>query len=328
MLGFMSRADVWLDGALVPCDEARVSVLSHAIQRGGLVFDVGRLRLRETGEGRAVFFRPREHIERLLRSAEIVGLAVRWDAATLLAATQETAQASLARDAGDALVRWSAFVPSIEADVVPRPSAAASVAIAVISPEDTVSPGTVASQRPASVRVLVPGDVRKAGPDVFPPQAKVAASYLGPMLAKRRALAAGFDEVVLLDAEGRVAEAPTANVFVCKGGEIATPPLDRVLAGVTRDSVLAVARAEGIRARERHLEPEELLDADEAFLTASSMPVQAIASFTLAAEPDRRGREHELRAGAPGPLTSRLRRIMQACERGADERFGHWTVPV
>jgi len=266
-----------------------------------------------------LLFRPREHIARLLRSAALVGHRIPWSEAQLLDATVATARAAVAAGTRSALVRWSAYVATVEPDVVPRAAAAASVAIAVITPEDQVVPGAeTPAPKAETVRLQVPRDVRKAGPEVFPPQAKVAASYLGPMLAKRAALAAGYDEVVLLDREGHVAEAPTCNVFAVRGGELVTPPLERVLAGITRDAVLAVARAEGIPAREAHMTPEELAEADEAFLTASSLPVQGIASVD--------GRT--LKGGAPGPVTRRLREALTACERGEDARFASWVVDV
>jgi branched-chain amino acid aminotransferase len=324
------RADVWLDGVITRWDDARASVLCHGMQRGALVFDVGRLRYRPNGT--RLLFRPREHIARFLRSAALVGLTVPWDEATLLDATLHVVRGAPAADAPSSdpvtaagrgsLVRWSAFVPSLEADVVPHPPARASVAIAVVTPEDSLAPSAGSAEstgrKPAMVRVQVPRDLRKAGPEVFPPQAKVSASYLGPMLAKRRAQAEGFDEVVLLDGEGRAAEAPTANVFVVKGGALKTPPVERVLAGITRDSVLALARTEGIPASEAHLWPDDLENADEAFLTATSMPVQAVASFG--------GRT--LPAGAPGPMTARIRELIMACELGRDARFADWTVEV
>jgi branched-chain amino acid aminotransferase len=304
--------DVWLDGDLVPSGNAQTSVLSHAIQRGSLVFDVGALR---PGEGGPFLFRPQDHLVRFLRSAELVGLEVRWGKDALLQATAETVRRR-GVDAG--LVRWSAFVPTVEADVVPRAEVLPSVAIAVITPGDMATPRTPPAPRPAAVRVMVPDDLRKAGPEVFPPQAKVAASYLGPMLAKRRALAAGFDEVVLLDGDGFVAEAPTANVFFARDGVLVTPPLDRVLAGITRDTVLAIARAEGIAVREERFTVDRLKDADEAFLVATSLPVQAIAAVN----------ERPLREPAPGPMTMRIREVVMACERGSDPRFAGWVVAV
>jgi branched-chain amino acid aminotransferase len=308
----MARADVWYEGALVGWDHVLASPLCHGMQRGALVFDVGRMR--EGAGGARLLFRPREHIERFLRSAALVGLTVAWDAARLLAATVETARAAPAGVAS-ALVRWSAFVPTLESDVVPRSAARAAVAIAVIAPEDSVIAGEAVAVRAETARVWVPRDFRKAGPEVFPPQAKVSASYLGPMLAKRRALAEGFDEVLLLDGHGRVAEAPTSNVFVARAGTLRTPPAERVLSGITRDSVLALAQAEGIPTAETHLSPDELDDADEAFLTATSLPVLPIASFG------------ERRLGAaPGPLTRRVRELLVACEQGRDPRFPGWTV--
>jgi branched-chain amino acid aminotransferase len=311
LAGQMPRADVWLDGTITRWDDARASVLCHGMQRGALVFDVGRLRYRPNGT--RLLFRPREHITRFLRSATIIGLTVPWDEAGLLDATLRVVRGLSPGNSPGALVRWSAFVPSPEADVVPHPGARATVAIAVVEPEDNP---TAAAAKPAMVRVQVPRDLRKAGPEVFPPQAKVSASYLGPMLAKRRAQAQGFDEVVLLDREGRAAEAPTANVFVAKGGTLTTPPVERVLAGITRDSVLAIARAEGIPVAEAHLSPDDLECADEAFLTATSLPVQAIASFDTRTLP----------AGAPGPITARIRDLVMACEMGNDVRFAGWTV--
>jgi branched-chain amino acid aminotransferase len=301
-----------LDGTLVPWRSAQASVLSHAIQRGALVFDVGALR---PGDAGPLLFRPRDHIARFLRSAALVGLSVAWNEEALLGATIETVRAS---GMASGLVRWSAFVPSLEPDVVPRGEAPTSVAIAAIAPEDTLLARQEPPRKPVAVRVMVPGDTRKAGPEVFPPQAKVAASYLGPMLAKRRALAAGFDEVVLLDGDERVAEAPTANVFLVRDGALVTPPLERVLAGITRDSVLAIARAEGLTAREEHFTAKELTSADEAFLVATSLPVQAIASVD----------GWPLRAGAPGPVTVRIKDAIAKCERGEDPRFLDWVVAL
>lgn len=304
---------VWVDGALVPWTDARTSVLSHAMQRGSLVFDVASLH--ETAGGTVACFRARDHIARFLRSAALVGLDVRWDKQTLLVATLRTARESgLSR----ALIRWSAYIPTLEPDVVPRPSARASVVIAVLGPNDGDVRGGPPVPKPETVNVAVPRDTRKAGPDVLPPQAKVAAAYLGPMLAKRRAQSYGYDEIVLLDREGRVAEAPTANVFAILRGVLVSPPTERTLAGVTRASVLEIARAEGIATREAHLTPEELIDSDEAFLTATSLPIQAIASVD----------GHAMRAGAPGPMTLRLKEALLACTRGEDARFLHWLDPI
>ncbi len=135
------------------------------------------------------------------------------------------------------------------------------------------------------------------------------------MLARRRAIAAGADEVVLIGDDGFVAEAPTANVFVVIRGALVTPPLGRILDGITRDSVLAIARAEGIEAREAPLSVDALATADEAFLTASSFPIAPIAAVNGAPL-----------AVAPGAITRRLMDRLAAAERGADASFAAWSA--
>ena len=169
--------------------------------------------------------------------------------------------------------------------------------------------------RQAPIRVAVFDDARKAAPDVLPPDAKAAAAYLGPLLARKRAIAAGADEIVLLDKDGDVAEAPIANVFAVVSGTLWTPPLGRILPGITRDSVLAIARAESIPVREEPLPLEAFASADEAFLTATSLPIAPIGSVN-----------GQALAAAPGPIRSRLIEQL-ALARGGSARE-HWLTYV
>jgi branched-chain amino acid aminotransferase len=307
MTGTLHRP-IWLEGKLVPPAAASIPVMAHAAHRGSLVFDFGAFH--PTPRGLAVF-RMRDHLERFRRSVGLLGLELAYDTDVLAAATRQTVHAS---ELTEGYVRWSAFVPTPEPDLVPRASRM-SVAIAAYISADLLGEGESPVQRPAALRIAVFDDARKAPPTAFPPLAKVAAAYAGPMIAKRRAHAAGADEVVLLDVEGHVAEAPTSNVFAVIDGQLVTPPLGRILDGITRDSVLAVARAEGIPAHERPLSLAELTAADEAFLTASSFPIAPIASINGT----------KLGRGAPGELTARLTTILLAAERGRDARFTGWT---
>src|SRR5262249_5216644 len=126
---------VWKDGELVPWEEARASALGQSMQRGSLVFDVGAMRERTSRRG-VVCFRPREHVQRFLRSAAYVGIEMPYGEDALLQAALETARAS---DLTSALVRWSAYWPALENDVVPR--GRPSVVIAVLTPADGVAPG-------------------------------------------------------------------------------------------------------------------------------------------------------------------------------------------
>jgi branched-chain amino acid aminotransferase len=303
------RRPIWFDGAIVTPEEASVSVLAHAAHRGSLVFDVGAFHA--TPRGVAVF-RLHDHLARFRRSAGILGLEIGHDAAALAEATRQAVSAS---GLTEGLVRWSALVSTIEPDLLPR-AGSTRVAIAAYVPADLLAEGEVAPPKREALRIAWFEDARKAPPEVLPPLAKVAGAYVGPLIAKRRAVAAGADEVVLLDANGDIAEAPTANVFAVSGGELVTPPLGGILDGITRDTVLAVARAEGIVAHERALSTASLAAADEAFLTASSFPIVPIASVNGVPI----GRE------APGPLTRRLKAIVMAAERGADPRFLAYTT--
>lgn len=282
--------------------------MAHAAHRGSLAFDFGAFH--ETPGGVSVF-RLREHLERLRRSVGLLGLQLGYDTDVLAEATRQTVHASELRDG---YVRWSAFVATSEPDLIPR-GARASVAIAAYVTADMLGDGESLAQRPATLRIAVLDDARKAPPEVLTPLAKIGASYAGPMIAKRRAIAAGADEVVLLDMDGHVAEAPTSNVFAVIGGQLVTPPLGRILDGITRDSVIAIAQAEGIAAQERPMSLGDLTGADEAFLTASSFPIAPIGSINGVA----------LRMGAPGEMTRRLLSILLDAERGRDPRFTRWT---
>lgn len=294
MKGTLHRP-IWFEGKLVAPAAATIPVMAHAAHRGSLVFDFGAFH--STPRGLAVF-RLRDHLERFRRSAGLLGLELAYETDVLAEATRQTVHAS---ELTEGYVRWSAFVATPEPDLVPRGSRV-SVAIAAYVSADLHAEGEAPAPRPSALRIATFDDARKAPPTVFPPLAKVAAAYAGPMIAKRRAHAAGADEVVLLDMEGYVAEAPTSNVFAVIDGALVTPPLGRILDGITRDSVLAVARAEGIPAQERPLSLAELTGADEAFLTASSFPIAPIAAINGA----------RLAGGGPGEVTARL---TKSCSR-------------
>jgi branched-chain amino acid aminotransferase len=301
-----------MDGHLVPWGEARVHTLAHSVQRGSLIFDY--MSVHETPRGTSVF-RLDEHIGRFRRSAEIVGLPLRMEAPALREAIRETVRAN----PGATAVKVSAFLASIEVDVVPMDDRV-SVAIAAYDPiQDIIgrNPGSF-PYRP-TLRIWIEKDRRNRRDDIVPPQAKVAANYVSPMAAKWAARRAGYDEILLLDEEGFVAEGPTTNVFwVDADGVLRTPPEATVLLGVTRGSILAIAKHDGIPCAESRVRPGELMEAAEAFLTGTTAGVWPIDSID--------GRT--LGDGEPGPLTRRLRERFAAVTSGRDPAFAHWLTPV
>ena len=302
---------IWIDGRLVPWDEATVHVLSHSLQRGSLVFDY--TSVHETPRGTAIF-RLDDHLERFLRSVSIVGLPLAHRRDEQLAASLAAARAN----PGANSFKICAYLPSVEVDVVPMDEHV-SVAIAVYhGAKDIVL--RKANPRPLAPTLSVKIErVRRRVEAHLPTHAKASANYLGAMMAKWAARREGYDEVVLLDEHGRLAEAPTANVFLVDAdGALRTPTLDAVLAGVTRMSVLALAKHEGIPVREESLAPEALYEAPEVFLASSSVGVWPVAAVD--------GRP--VRGGAPGPVSKRLKDRLDAICAGQDPAFAHWLVPV
>jgi branched-chain amino acid aminotransferase len=292
---------LWLDGALVKSASAHAPLMGHAVQRGSLVFDVGSFN--ETPSGPALF-RARDHVARFLRSAALVGLEFPWDEAALVdAATWVVRESGASRG----LVRWSAFLSASEPDLVPR-SHASHVAVAAQRFEDP------SGMTP--IRVAVFDNARKAPPEVLTPEAKASAAYLGPMLARKRAIAAGAHDVVLLDRDGFIAEAPIANAFAVVDGALWTPPLGRILPGITRDTVLTLARIAGLSVREEPLPLEVFKHADEAFLTATSLPIAPIAAVSDRVFPR-----------SPGPITSALFEMLESARHGSASSHASWLTP-
>lgn len=303
---------IWLDGELVPWDQATVHVLSHSLQRGSLIFDY--MSVHATERGPAVF-RLREHVERFLRSAELVGLAVPLGAAAIEAAIVATVRAN----PGATAVKCSGFLASIEVDVVPLDDRV-SVAIAAYDPgADIVQRKARAPKYSPVLRLWIEKDRRNRRKDIVPPQAKVAANYASPMGAKWSAQRAGYDEILLTDAEGFVAEGPTTNVFLVEAdGSLCTPPEDTVLLGVTRSSIIEIAKHAGIAVREQRVRPERLMGAAEVFLTGTSAGVWPVGSID----------DHIIGEGAPGPVSAQLGDRFRRVVSGQDPDFDHWLTVV
>jgi branched-chain amino acid aminotransferase len=268
----------------------------------------------ETPRGEAVF-RLREHVERFLHSIELVGLPLRRSQAEIEAAILATVRVN----PGARSVKVCAYLPSIEVDVVPMDDRVA-LAIAAYDPKADVidrNPGRFPFR--ATIRLWVEKRLRNRRKDILPPQAKVAANYASPMAAKWAARRAGYDEIVLVDEDGFVAEAPTANLFwVDRSGALRTPPAERVLLGVTRQSLLEIAKHDGIDVAEALLRPAELARQAEVFLSGTTAGVLPVESVDGAPVGD----------GRPGPVSARLGSRLREIQSGRDPAFAHWLAPA
>jgi branched-chain amino acid aminotransferase len=304
---------IWLDGELVPWDRATVHVLSHSLQRGSLIFDF--LSVHETPRGPAIF-RLREHVERLLRSAELVGLPLRMGAEEIAKAIVLTVRAN----PGSTHVKVSAYIGSVEVDVVPADDRV-NVAVAAYDPGADIAARKPGGQKPAraTLRLWIEKTRRNRRRDIIAPQAKVSANYVSPMAAKWEARRQGYDDVLLEDQDGYIAEGPTTNVFLfAADGTLRTPPDRNVLLGVTRSAVIEIARHDGCEVREDDVTPEDLLRASEVFTTGTATGISPVVEIDGKAIGD----------GAAGPKTIALRERFEAITCGGDAEFDHWLTYV
>jgi branched-chain amino acid aminotransferase len=300
---------IWIDGELVPWAEATVHVLSHSHQRGSLIFDY--MSLHETPRGPAIF-RLDDHLARFRNSAELVSLPLGLGHAAL----REAVLGAVRANPGARVVKISAYLASVELDVVPLDEHV-TVAVAAYDPEADIQAYKQAKPwryRPA-LRIWLEKD-RRLRRDVMHPHAKVAASYASPMVAKWAARRKGYDDVLLIDENGFLAEGPRTNLFLVDREEaLWTPPESAVLLGVTRRSILEIARKEGRRVLEEPIRPEALLQASEAFFTGTSGGVIPIASVDDRPIGD---------GDPPGPVTLALGTRFHRITCGEDPEFEHW----
>jgi len=304
---------IWLDGELVPWDRATVHILSHSLQRGSLIFDY--LSVHETPRGPAIF-RLREHAERLVRSAELVGLPLRMGAEEIGEAIVLTVRAN----PGATFVKVSAFIGSVEVDVVPADDRV-SLAVAAYDPGADIAAHKPGGQQPASaaVRLWIEKQRRNRRRDIIAPQAKAAANYVSPMAAKWEARRQGYDDVLLVDEDGYIAEGPTTNVFLFDAdGTLRTPPDRNVLLGVTRSAAIEIAKHGGTDVREDDVTPEDLFQAREVFLTGTATGICPVIEIDRQTIGD----------GAAGPKTLTLQERFETITRGGDAAYDHWLTYV
>jgi branched-chain amino acid aminotransferase len=293
----VSERVIWVDGELVPWDRATVHVLAQSVQRGHLAFDLLPCVWLPSGP---VGLGVREHAERFLRSVELAALRVKLDRAGVIEAIAATAGAN----PGATLIKISAYSAAVSNDLLPA-EPFASVAVAAYSPEDLG--GSSGPARPARLHV---GPTIKTPPEVLSPHAKLAGSYTYAAIAKAQAMAEGFDDVLLLDREGMVAEGPTQSFFWVFGDQLGTAPEDRVLASITRRVVLEIAADEGVEVSFAPLPFERLLQADETFLASTTVGIRPVSQVAQ--------RRFD---PAPGLITARFMLRMQRLMRGEDPKL-------
>jgi len=257
---------IWLDGALTPWREAKIHVLTHALHYASAVF-----------EGERVYggkiFKLTEHSERLLESGRILGFEVPLTVEALEEATYQTLAANGIADGYVRPVAWR----GPEQMGISAQATRIHVAIACWQWPSYFT----AEARLRGIRMQISKWARPA-PNTAPTRAKAAGLYMICTMSKHAAEAEGYEDALMLDWRGQVAEATGANVFLVIDGELHTPTPDCFLDGITRRTVIGFAQARGIKVVERAIQPEELAKAQEVFLTGTAAeitPVREIAEY-------------------------------------------------
>jgi len=296
---------IWMNGELVPWGEAKVHVLTHALHYGSGVFEG--IRCYDTVRGSAVF-RLREHLRRLERSARLYYMPVPYGLEELVRATHEVIRAN---GLNACYIRPLVFRGYGEMGIFPM-NAPVDAVIAVwpwgaYLGEEGVTHGIRA--KVSSIQALNHASLARA--------AKASGQYLNSILAKVEVTNSGYDEAIMLNEQGHVAEGSGENIFAVRDGVLMTPPTsDGILEGITRDSVMQIAAGLGVEVRERTLARSDVVLADELFFTGTAAEIVPIREVD----------DHFI--GEPGPLTRRIQEKFRAIVEGRDEEFAHFMEPV
>ena len=294
---------IWLDGKLVPWEEAKVHVLTHALHYGTGYFEG--IRCYALADGRSAVFRLAEHIRRFADSGKILGFPLPYTVEQIQQATLDTIRANGLKEC---YVRPAAFVGLGEMGLY-APNNPVNVCIAVWSWGAYLGDEGIKNGIRAKVSSYTRHHV-----NVMMTKSKAAGNYINSVLAKTEVKKAGYDEAIMLDAEGYVSEASGENVFIVRDGKVKTTPLTSILAGITRDSVITIARDKGYQLAEERFTRDELYTADEAFFTGTA------AELTPIREVDNR----QIGAGRPGPVTGDLQRTFFNVIKGEEKKYSGW----
>ena len=297
---------IWFDGALVPEAEAKVSVLTHAMHYGTSVFEG--IRAYATDRGAAVF-RLREHSQRLLESAKILGMKPSWTVEVIDRAIVDTVKAN---DRASCYIRPLIWYGPESLGINPSRNhlhfMVATLPWGVYLGEEAVRKGAR----------LMTSSWRRSSGDILPTKAKAGGNYVNSVLANSEARDNGFDEALLLDKEGFVAEGSGENIFFLKGGTLYAIAHSVNLRGITRDTVLQLAKDMGTPIETTMAVRDELYTADEVFMVGTAAEVTPIASI------DRR----PIGAGVAGPYSLAMRERYLEATAGKLPEYQRWLTYV
>ena len=304
-------ANVWYNGKILPVEEARISLFTHALHYGSGAFEGIRAYKQKSGGG--AVFRLKEHLERLHESAKILGFQLVYSVEELTAATLAICKANHFEEC---YVRPILFVADGPLGV--NPGATPPIDVAILTWEWGSYLGDQGKSQGARLKI---SSFIRPHVNSSMTKGKITGQYINGVLAKREAIGLGFDEALMLDAEGYITEGSGENVFMIKGGVIKTTPLTSILNGITRGSVIQYLVSNGHKLVETRFTRDELWCADEVFLTGTAAEVTPVREID--------GRPIGKGTG-PGPVTLKLQKDYQAIVRGelSPEFARGWLTPL
>jgi branched-chain amino acid aminotransferase len=294
---------IWMDGKFVGWDEAHVHVLTHTLHYGLAAFEGIRCYLCE--DGRSAVFRLKRHIERLFDSAKIIDLEIPFSPAEIEEACKETLRLNGLKEG---YIRPIAFIGDGPRGIYPGDTPAR-VAIATWAWGTYLGEGALDK----GIRVKISSYTRHHV-NVMMTKGKIAGNYVNSILAKKEVHKAGYDEALMLDTEGYVSEGSGENIFMVRRGALKTPPLTSVLEGITRDSILQIARSKNMPVTEEKFTRDELFTAQEAFFTGTAAEVTPIREVD----------DRKIGSGERGPITKTIQDEFFAIVKGKRPEFAEW----
>tara|TARA_B110000014_G_scaffold259500_1_gene247411 strand:- start:167 stop:1081 length:915 start_codon:yes stop_codon:yes gene_type:complete len=294
---------IWMNGKLVPFKNAKVHVLTHALHYSTSIFEG--IRCYDTPEGSAIFRLP-EHVERFFNSAKMYSMKMPYSKKRISDAIIKTVKASKLKQC---YIRPLAYYGYGTMGLTPTNN---KVDISISCWEWKMGESKAGKFSGAKCKI---SKWIRIDSKSQPMQAKSAANYSNAALARMEAINAGYDEAIMLNNKGHVAEGSAENIFVVKNGKITTPSLDSdILNGITRDSAIKLLKSKKIKVNEKNLKINELLNADEIFMTGTAAEVKSVT----------RVNKTKIGDGKVGEVTKELQEVFMDAVMGKNKKFHSW----
>ena len=294
---------IWMNGKLVPFKNAKVHVLTHALHYSTSIFEG--IRCYNTPNGSAIFRLP-EHIDRLFNSAKLYSMKIPYSKKQITDGIIKTVKASKLKEC---YIRPLAYYGYGTMGLTPIKN---NVDVSISCWEWKMGESKAGKFTGAKCKI---SKWIRIDSKSQPMQAKSAANYSNAALARMEALNSGYDEAIMLNNNGNVAEGSAENIFVLKNGKITTPPLNAdILNGITRDSIIKLLKSNGRKVIEKNISINNLLSADEIFMTGTAAEVKSVT----------RVNRSKIATGKIGPVTKELQESFMDVVMGKDKRFLKW----